>query len=58
VPLQGNKDLEVELLDAQGAEREEGTGKLTWRLTAPASGKLKLGFVYQLKRPRGYKVHQ
>jgi hypothetical protein len=58
VPLQGNKDLEVELLDAQGAEREEGTGKLTWRLTAPASGKVKLGFVYQLKRPRGYKVHQ
>ena len=39
-------------------KREEGTGKLTWRVTAPASGKVKLAFVYELKRPKGYKVHQ
>ena len=58
VPLQGDKNLEVEVIEAQGAEREEGTGKLTWRLTAPPAGKVKLGFVYQLKRPRGYQVHQ
>ena len=43
---------------SKGAERDEGTGKLTWRLTAPASGKVKVGFVYQLKHPKGYKVHQ
>jgi hypothetical protein len=58
LPLPGDKNVEVELIDAQGAEREEGTGKLTWRLTAPASGKIKVGFVYQLKRPKGFKVHQ
>ena len=58
VPLQGDKNLEVEVIEANGGEREEGTGKLTWRVTAPASGKVKLGFVYQLKRPRGYRVHQ
>ena len=58
VPLQGDKNIEVEVIEAEGAEREEGTGKLTWRLTAKASGKVKLGFVYQLKRPRGYRVHQ
>lgn len=58
VPLQGDKNIEVEVIEAEGAEREEGTGKLTWRLTAKASGKVKLGFVYQLKRPQGYRVHQ
>ncbi len=58
LPLQGDKNLEVEVISAEGAEREEGTGKLTWRLTAPASGKVKLGFVYQLKSPRGFRVHQ
>ena len=58
LPLQGDKNIEVEVIELEGAVREEGTGKLTWRLTAPASGKVKLGFVYQLKRPRGYRVHQ
>ena len=53
LPLQGDKNIEVQLVDAQGAEREEGTGKLTWRVTAPASGKFKLAFVYQLKRCSG-----
>ena len=58
LPLQGDKNIEVELIEAKGAEKEEGTGKLTWRVTAPASGKVKLAFVYQLKRPKGYRVHQ
>jgi uncharacterized protein (TIGR02231 family) len=58
LPLPGDKNVEVELIEAQGAAREEGTGKLTWRLTAPASGKVKVGFLYELKRPKGYKVHQ
>ena len=48
----------LHIIEAEGAQREEGTGKLTWRLTAPAAGKVKIGFVYQLKRPRGYQVHQ
>jgi hypothetical protein len=58
VPLQGDKNIEVELVEAAKAERDEATGKLTWRLSAPASGKVKVGFVYQLKRPKGYRVHQ
>jgi len=58
VPLAGDKNVEVELIEAQGAERDEGTGKLTFRRTAPAAGKVKVGFVYQLKRPKGYRVHQ
>ena len=58
LPLQGDKNIEVSVVEAKGAEREEGTGKLTWRVTAPASGKVKLAFVYELKRPKGYKVHQ
>jgi len=58
LPLQGDKNIEVELIEAKGAEKEDGTVKLTWRVSAPASGKVKLAFVYQLKSPKGYKVHQ
>ncbi len=58
LPLPGDKNVEVELVEAEGAQRDEGTGKLTWRITAPASGKVKVSFVYQLKRPKGFKVHQ
>jgi len=58
LPLPGDKNVEVELIEAQGAARDEGKGSLTWRLTAPASGKVKVGFLYELKRPKGYKVHQ
>jgi hypothetical protein len=58
LPLPGDKNVEVSLVEAKGAERDEGTGKLTWKVQAPASGKVKLAFVYELKRPKGYKVHQ
>jgi hypothetical protein len=58
LPLPGDKNVEISLVDGQGAERDEKTGKLTWRLTAPPSGTVKIAFVYDLKRPKGFKVHQ
>jgi hypothetical protein len=58
LPLPGNKDVEIELVEARGAQREADTGKLTFVATAPPAGSVKVGFVYQLKRPKGYEVHQ
>jgi uncharacterized protein (TIGR02231 family) len=58
LPLQGDKNIEVSLKEANGAERDAATGKLTWKVSAPPSGKVKLAFVYDLKRPKGYRVHQ
>ncbi|HEX4385654.1 MAG TPA: DUF4139 domain-containing protein [Myxococcales bacterium] len=58
LPLPGDKNVEVELIEAGGAERDEGKGSLTFRKSAPASGTVKVSFVYQLKRPKGYRVHQ
>jgi len=58
LPLQADKNIEVNLMDAAGAERDAATGKLTWRLTAPPSGTSKVAFVYELKRPKGFRVHQ
>ena len=58
VPLQGDKNVEVSLIEAKGAEKDDVTGKLTWKVSAPPSGKVKLAFVYELKRPKGYRVHQ
>lgn len=58
LPLQGDKNIEVSLVEAKGAEKDDAKGSLTWKLQAPASGKVKLAFVYELKRPKGYRVHQ
>lgn len=58
LPLQGDKNIEVAVVDAAGAERDAATGKLTWRVTAPPSGTAKIVFQYELKRPKGYRVHQ
>src|SRR5207244_269608 len=49
-PLAGNKDMEVTLVDAHGAEVDVLEGKLTWHLSAPARGKAELTYVYELKR--------
>ena len=58
LPLQGDKNIEVTVVDAAGAERDADTGKLTWRTTAPPSGTTKIVFQYELNRPKGYRVHQ
>jgi hypothetical protein len=38
--------------------RDQNTGKLEWQVTVPASGKALVSFVYTLKRPKGYRLHQ
>ena len=58
LPLVGDKNVQIEDADVHGAEVEQGTGKLTWRLNAPPRGKAVVKYAYTLRRPKGYKVHQ
>jgi hypothetical protein len=58
VPLTGDNHMDVELLEAPRAEVDRATGKLTWTLTVQPAEKVKLAFTYQLKRPKGFRVHQ
>ncbi|MER2566900.1 MAG: DUF4139 domain-containing protein [Myxococcaceae bacterium] len=59
LPQANQKDLETKLLDSKpGAIQEAATGKLEWRLTLAPNEKRTLGFSYQVKRPRGWKLYQ
>jgi hypothetical protein len=52
-------NLETKLLNSNpGAIQDVATGKLEWRLTLKPNEKRTLGFTYQVKRPRGWKLYQ
>jgi hypothetical protein len=60
IPVTDDKDVEVKLLRASPAvsAQDPVKGKLEWQLAVPASSKATVSFVYSLKRPRGYHLHQ
>ncbi|HXU81519.1 MAG TPA: DUF4139 domain-containing protein, partial [Polyangia bacterium] len=60
LPVTDDKDLEVKLVRTSPAlsARDPNSGKLEWQLTVPPSVKSTVSFVYTLKRPKGYLLHQ
>jgi hypothetical protein len=60
IPVTDDKDLEIKLVRTNPgvSARDQNTGKLEWQLSVPAAGKALVSFVYTLKRPKGYLLHQ
>jgi TonB-dependent SusC/RagA subfamily outer membrane receptor len=56
-PLTTNKEIEVELLDAGGAEINADLGVLNWKLHLAPGETRKLRFVYSVKYPKGKTVN-
>jgi hypothetical protein len=52
VPLSTNSEIEVERQETSGAEVEEGTGKLTWKLKIEPAKSKKVQVKYQVKYPK------
>jgi len=52
-PISTNNDIEVELLEAKGADANKDTGELTWKLTLAPGESRKLRFAYSIKYPKG-----
>ena len=52
IPVTTIDDVEVDLQEKDGAELEESTGKLTWKLKIPAKKSKKVKFKYQVKLPK------
>lgn len=57
IPLAQNKDIEVELKDAGGAQVNTETGKLTWTVTVPPGQTLKLRFSFEVKYPKDKNIN-
>jgi len=59
IPLAGDRNVEIKLVKSEPAARvDEVKGELAWQVTVPPSGKTAVTFVYTLKRPKGYRLHQ
>jgi uncharacterized protein (TIGR02231 family) len=51
-PLTTTKEIEVELIDANGAMSNNDTGVLNWLVTIPAGESKKFKFTYSIKYPK------
>lgn len=49
IPVTTNEEIQIKLIDADGAEINEETGKLTWRLKMKAGERTKLKFSYSVE---------
>jgi hypothetical protein len=59
VPVTDDKDVEIKLVRSEpAAQLDQNKGELAWKVTVPPSGKSTVTFVYTLKRPKGYRLHQ
>jgi hypothetical protein len=59
VPLSTDKNVEIKLLTADaGVKQDKLTGSLEWLITVPPLGKSAVNFVYTVRRPKGWRLHQ
>lgn len=56
IPVSNNSEIEIALLEKSGAEYDEKTGKLIWRLTIPPGENKKISFSFEIKYPKNVNI--
>lgn len=56
IPLSTDKDIEIEVEDISGANRDEQSGILTWKLEIPPNETKKLKISYTVKYPKDQNI--
>ena len=56
IPVSGNSQIEIELIDANGGKVETETGKITWNFMVDPNETKELVFKYSVKYPKGKKI--
>ncbi len=56
IPVSGNKDVEIELLEKSGASLDEETGKLSWKLNLEPGESKTLTFKFEIKHPKNISI--
>lgn len=57
VPVSKNKDIEISLTDKKGADFDEETGKLSWKINLKSNSSEKIRFGYQVKSDKNQDLH-
>jgi uncharacterized protein (TIGR02231 family) len=56
IPVSQNEQIEVEAEEISGAQKEEGTGKLTWNLEIKPAATEKVTLKYSVKYPKNQQI--
>ena len=56
IPISTDKDITIESSSYDGAQLEESTGKLTWKLNLEPAKEKKMKLSYTVKYPKSYRV--
>ena len=56
IPLSNKSDVDVEVLEQNGAQYNEKTGELKWVLKIEAGSTKKVNFKFQVKYPKDYNL--
>ena len=56
IPISTDKDITIDNAQYDGAQLEESTGKLTWKLNLDSAKEKKLKLSYTVKYPKSYRV--
>ena len=56
IPLSAEKEITIDNTSYDGAQLEESTGKLTWKLNLAPAKEKKLKLSYTVKYPKSYRV--
>lgn len=57
VPVSKNKDIEISLTDKKGADFDEETGKLSWKINLKSNSSEKIRFGYQVKSDKNQQLY-
>lgn len=57
VPVSKNKDIEISLTDKKGADFDEETGKLSWKINLKPNSSEKIRFGYQVKSDKNQQLY-
>ncbi len=56
IPVSGNKDIEIDLMEKSGASLDEKTGKLTWNLELQPGENKVVTFKFEIKHPKNISI--
>lgn len=56
IPLEERSEIDVDLLEKSGAEYDEKTGKLTWRMELRAGESKTVRFAFEIKYPENWEL--
>lgn len=57
IPVSKNKDIEISLTDKKGADFDEETGKLSWKINLKSNSSEKIRFGYQVKSDKNQQLY-